>query len=206
VTVTSAHRLADPRAFTDFYLANWKTGIGACLRLGLDIDDAQDVANGAMAVVFEAAQKGRLVTDNPVWYFRTTVLNMAKVLIRDKIKAREVLARLGLRPDVRDTDVARTVVTSPTELPHHAVVSVETTKRIVQALREMAPLYQASLGLEVDGFNPRERAEAKDIPWGTERQHTRRGREKARRIIQEQAPDVAPRDPEKASGGGVSNE
>ncbi|WP_409093326.1 RNA polymerase sigma factor [Streptomyces scabiei] len=127
---------------------------------------------------------------------------MAKVLIRKKIRGRDLLATLGMRPDVQDTDVARTTVTSPAELPHQAVVSKENTERIVHALREMAPMYQASIGLEVDGFDPRERAEAKDIPWGTERQHTSRGKQKARRIIHEQAPDLAPRDPEKASGRG----
>ncbi|MFD5848262.1 RNA polymerase sigma factor [Streptomyces chartreusis] len=196
--MSDPHPLADPTLFTEFYLGNWKSGIAACSRLKLGREDAHDVTHAAMAVVLEAAQRGRL--RHPEAFFRRTVLNMACTLIRKQMNGRALLAKLGLRSET-DSSAAEQV-TSPSELPHQKVVSEENTRRIIESLQAMAPVYRASIGLEVDGYGPRERAALKDVPWGTERQHTSRGKVKAQRIIREQAPDLVPRDPKTESAEG----
>lgn len=192
------HPLADPTLFTEFYLGNWKSGIAACLRLKLGREDAHDVTHAAMVVVLEAAQRGRL--RHPEAFFRRTVLNMACTLIRKEMNGRALLAKLGLRSDI-DRSAAEQV-TSPSELPHQKVLSEENTRRIIESLQAMAPVYRASIGLEVDGYDPRERAALKGVAWGTERQHTSRGKVRAQRIIREQAPDLVPGDPKTESAEG----
>ncbi|MFE8925797.1 RNA polymerase sigma factor [Streptomyces rochei] len=196
--MSDPHPLADPTLFTEFYLSNWKSGTAACLRLKLGHEDAHDVTHAAMAVVLEAAQRGRL--RHPEAFFRRTVLNMACTLIRKQMNGRALLAKLGLRSDT-DSSAAEQV-TSPSELPHQKVVSEENTRRIIESLQAMAPVYRASIGLEVDGYDPRERATLKDVKWGTERQHTSRGKVRAQRIIREQAPDLVPMDPKTESAEG----
>jgi DNA-directed RNA polymerase specialized sigma24 family protein len=196
--VPDTHPLADPTLFTEFYLRNWKSGIAACLRLRLDYEDAYDVTHAAMAVVLEAAQRGRL--SNPEAFFRRIVLNMSCTLIKKQMNGRALLTKLGLGSDIdrSTTDM----VTEPSELPHQKVVSEENTRRIIESLQAMAPTYRASIGLAVDGYKPRERAAVKDVGWGTERQHTSRGKLKAQRLIREQAPDLVPRKSKKESARG----
>ncbi|AYL40406.1 hypothetical protein CNQ36_33920 (plasmid) [Streptomyces fungicidicus] len=196
--MSDTHPLADPTLFSEFYLGNWKSGIAACSRLKLGYEDARDVTHAAMAVVLEAAQRGRL--RHPEAFFRQTVLNMACTLIRKQMNGRALLARLGLRPDIDDS--ASELVTSPSELPHQKVVSDENTRRIIESLQAMAPVYRASIGLEADGYNPRERATLKDVKWGTERQHSSRGKVKAQRMLRELAPDLVPRDQKTESAEG----
>ncbi|MEU0649090.1 MULTISPECIES: RNA polymerase sigma factor [Streptomyces phaeochromogenes group] len=173
-------------AFSAFYVRHYRTGLQVCRDSNIRGEDAEDVVNGAMLALWQAWSR----VNNPQYFYRRVVQNMASQVIAKEIKARDLLARI-VNVDPAIIDALRSGSELPgraDSIPHQVHEQREAAELAIQTLATISEPLRISVALSAEGLSTQERAAFKGVPEGTERVHLHRGLASLRQKMNE--PDL----------------
>lgn len=173
------HRLGDPGAFEEIYARHEKMVFNLALRMSGSRDEAAELTQEVFLRVYRGLTRFRGRSSLKTWIFRIS-LNCCR-------------SRLGRRkPPFRDPgpdpDETLERVADPRPGPERDALNQDLGARLAAALAQLPLVFREAVVLrDVQGFSYAEIAEILRIRTGTVRSRIARGRERLRRVLENES-------------------
>jgi RNA polymerase sigma-70 factor (ECF subfamily) len=177
VDLADRHRYGDPTAFEEVYDQHAQMVYNVCLRMSADPEKAQDLSQEVFLRIFKGLARFRGRSSLKTWTYRITLNHCRSRLARRRLPT-ESLG--GERGEERIEDPGRG--------PEDHLLARDAGARVLRALDRLPRRFREAVVLrDLQDLSYDEIAGVLDVRVGTVRSRIARGRERLRRLLEEEA-------------------